>query len=130
MVEVFPESQLPIDGKEVGITPRSMQASCDKKGNGTDLDTYANCRVLLQAPENGLVPVKTNRMPPMMSTAMPVTVFKLLRTGNRSCSFTPRLMSMLAGMVVSWAPVSRQDCCEGILRDLKDVRGTGMLRSE
>ena len=129
MVEVFPASQLPIEGKEDGITPRSMQASCDRKGNGTDLDTYASCRVLLHAPENVLVPVKTSKMPPMISTAVPVTVFKLLRTGNRSLSFTPRLGSMPAGMVVSWAPVSRQDCCDGILRDFKDVRGTEMLRS-
>ena len=31
----------------------------------------------------GLVPVKTNRMPPMMSTGLPVTVFTVQVGGHR-----------------------------------------------
>ena len=54
-------------------------------------------------PVYGLVPVKTRRTPPMISTGAPVTVFKLVATGNRSDSFMPRWPRMLVGTVSSWA---------------------------
>ena len=39
----------------------------------------------------------------MISTGAPVTVFKLVATGNRSDSFMPRWPRMLVGTVSSWA---------------------------
>jgi hypothetical protein len=32
-------SQLPMEGNDVGMTPRSAQASLDRNGYGTDLET-------------------------------------------------------------------------------------------
>ena len=80
-------------------------------------------------PVYGLVPVKTRRTPPMISTGAPVTVFKLVATGNRSDSFMPRWPRMLVGTLSSWAPVSEHDLCDLILLVLRDEVGTGNRRS-
>ena len=94
-------SQLPILGKLAGMTPRSVQASLDKNEYGTDLDTYASCLVDLTAPVVGLVAVKMSRIPPMRSTGDPVTVLRLVETGNRESTLTPSVASRLTGIVTS-----------------------------
>ena len=69
--------------------------------------------------------MKVRRTPPMISTGAPVTVLRLVATGNRSDSLIPRWPRMLVGTVSSWAPVSAHDRCDLSLLFLRDEVGTG-----
>ena len=69
------------------------------------------------------------RVEGLISTGAPVTVSRLVATGNRSDSFMPRWPRMLVGTVSSWAPVSAHDRCNLILLVLRDEIGTGHCRS-
>ena len=57
-----------------------------------------------------------------------MTVFRLVAMGSKSEEHSPRCVGIVAGTVVSCAPVSAQEWSLAVLESLRDDLGMGNLR--
>ena len=66
-----------------------------------------------------MIPVNSSNSPPNRSTGAPVTVFRLVALGSKSEERSPRCVKIVAGTVVSCAPVSAQEWSLAVLEGLR-----------
>ena len=75
-----------------------------------------------------MIPENSSNSPPNRSTGAPVTVFRLVAMGSKSEERSPRCARIVAGTVVSCAPVSAQEWSFVVLEGLRDDLGMDNLR--
>ena len=78
-------------------------------------------------PVVGLIPENSSNSPPNRSTGAPVTVFRFVAMGSKSEERSPRCVRIVAGTVVSCAPVSAQEWSFAVLEGLRDDLGMDNL---
>ena len=66
-----------------------------------------------------MIPENSSKSPPNRSTGAPVTVFRFVAMGSRSDERSPRCVRIVAGTVVSCAPVSAQEWSLAVLEGLR-----------